>query len=488
MVCLDITSVKIKYEEGFADLLGRIFTKPEIMWTKADRNLVVPTEYSLCIGFSLQTGTLVLLQCFWNYLSNSVAKKSFMSSKEFMFYICWTFSSFIIFPLLQYNFSRDVYEATYKEIIPEMVYGIELFIVACLGVVSHFRFKKLLRSSRNTVNGRSIQQKVLYFQEINIILSTVLFGHGTLLTILSCDGLTKRKFLNIHKFTADFFICNINMCAVITWLCMILIFHPKHNLSPEANSDENTDDSQRPLNNQSGLSSANTFPQSYQYGQARSMSEYPYPSVHPLSKQEVSVADTFNHPFDNSFKYPIYQADLGYYRDKNNSIASSIPSVSTIVSRQPSYSSKLRLSKALPSRETAADLFQPIPDSDRRKSYAIIHPLSSPSDDSFRDLTSFQRDEDITIPPILPPVRKRSEPIIHHPDFRRYTNSVAIPLIDEDLEDFGVYKKAGPSEEQPQMIDIDLESSLQNYGLSSLSQQIAPPPSVPPPPIPHNCN
>ena len=47
-----------------------------------------------------------------------------MSSKEFMFYICWTFSSFIIFPLLQYNFSRDVYEATYKEIIPEMVYGI----------------------------------------------------------------------------------------------------------------------------------------------------------------------------------------------------------------------------------------------------------------------------------------------------------------------------------------------------------------------------
>jgi hypothetical protein len=91
---------------------------------------------------------------------------------------------------------------------PEMVYGIELFIVGCLGVVSHFRFRKLLQNSRDTVNGRSITQKIRYFQEINVILSTVLFGHGTLLTILSGDGLTNRKLLNAHKFSADFFICN----------------------------------------------------------------------------------------------------------------------------------------------------------------------------------------------------------------------------------------------------------------------------------------
>ncbi|KAI8883996.1 hypothetical protein K501DRAFT_152698, partial [Backusella circina FSU 941] len=104
---------------------------------------------------------------------------------------------------------------------------LELFIVACLGVVSHFRFRRLLANSRDSVNGRAIIQKIRYFQEINIILSTVLFGHGTLLTILSGDGLTRRKTLNAHKFSADFFICNINMCAVITWFCMILIFHPK---------------------------------------------------------------------------------------------------------------------------------------------------------------------------------------------------------------------------------------------------------------------
>lgn len=37
----------------------------------------------------IYSGTLVLLQCFWNYLANSVAKASFMSSREFMFYIFW---------------------------------------------------------------------------------------------------------------------------------------------------------------------------------------------------------------------------------------------------------------------------------------------------------------------------------------------------------------------------------------------------------------
>jgi hypothetical protein len=96
---------------------------------------------------------------------------------------------------------------------------LELFIVACLGVVSHFRFRRLLANARDSVNGRAITQKIRYFQEINVILSTVLFGHGTLLTILSCDGLTRLKALNVHKFTADFFICNSKVS--------LLLFTPK---------------------------------------------------------------------------------------------------------------------------------------------------------------------------------------------------------------------------------------------------------------------
>ncbi|KAI9320543.1 hypothetical protein BX666DRAFT_1851743, partial [Dichotomocladium elegans] len=224
---LDVTSCKIKYEEGFANIMGHVFTKPEIMWTAADRALVIPTDYSLCIGFSLQTGTLFLLQCFWNYLANSVAKASFMSSREFFVYVLWTIVSILIFPLLQYNFSREVYNTTLKEIMPELVYGCELFIVAALGVISHFRFRKLLRSSKGSMNAHSITHKIRYFQELNLILTLLLFVMALSLIILSADGLTDRKTLNMHKFPADFLICNINVSSCVIWFVVILIFHPK---------------------------------------------------------------------------------------------------------------------------------------------------------------------------------------------------------------------------------------------------------------------
>ncbi|ORZ23226.1 hypothetical protein BCR42DRAFT_487232 [Absidia repens] len=232
----DVISCKIKYEEGFASIFGHVYTKPEMMWTKADQELVVPTNYSLCIGFSLQTGTLLLLQCFWRYLANSVAKASFMSSREFLFYIIWTFVSVIIFPVLQYNFSRDIYDPTYKEIMPELVYGFELLFVACLGVVSHFRFRKLLNNSRNSNNARSITNKIRYFQELNLILTVVLFIDSIAFIILSVDGLTGKKTLNAHKFSADFLICNINISTLIVWFLVMLIFHPK----PQGNSLQGT--------------------------------------------------------------------------------------------------------------------------------------------------------------------------------------------------------------------------------------------------------
>ncbi|OAD08267.1 hypothetical protein MUCCIDRAFT_158487 [Mucor lusitanicus CBS 277.49] len=494
----NITSVKIKYEEGFANVLGNIFTKPEQMWTKADKALVIPTEYSLVIGFSLQTGTLVLLQCFWNYLANSVAKRNFMSSKEFMFYICWTFSSFIIFPLLQYNFSRSIYDPTIKEIIPEMVYGI--------GVVSHFRFKKLLRNSRDTPNGRSITQKVLYFQEINIVLSTVLCGHGTLLTILSCDGLTAPKYLNIHKFWADFFICNINMCAVITWLCMILIFHPKHNHSVEttpATDEVYTEDSNK-INNNSGISSTNTYGHAptLVYGNSQASSDYMYKSCHPLTKSGTISSSNC----DSAFQFgplPIIPSTsqatstTEAFR-KNNSIASTAPSMTTLVSHhQVSHGSNGKSNSMYPrstkgSISASSDYFQvAMPDEkalpsaedyyDSRASYnnaasiaaaqaASRHyqqqqqqelELQSLRVKSAHTATTGKHDirpeeEEEYVPPPLSPARKSRGDVIQslrpEQDRRRYTHSMIIQPCDEDMGEFGIKKK----ELQPVNLDQEL--------------------------------
>ncbi|ORX48313.1 hypothetical protein DM01DRAFT_236223, partial [Hesseltinella vesiculosa] len=223
----EFTSIRIKYDEGFVSILGHIVPKPESMWSDADKHLVVPTSYSLCIGFSLQTGTLLLLQCFWNYLANTVVKANFMTSKEFKFYIVWTATSMVLFPLLQFNFSRKVYEPTYKEIMPELVYSCGLFVVAILGVRSNFKFNRLLANAQRLNDPRSAGAKIQYFQELNLILTASLFIYATSLIILCADGLTGKKSLNAHKFSSDFLICNTNVASIVVWTVMILIFHPK---------------------------------------------------------------------------------------------------------------------------------------------------------------------------------------------------------------------------------------------------------------------
>ncbi|GAA5814824.1 hypothetical protein MFLAVUS_008327 [Mucor flavus] len=463
----DITSVKIKYEEGFANVLGHVFTKPEVMWTKADRDLVIPTEYSLCIGFSLQTGTLVLLQCFWNYLANSITRTSFMTSREFRFYIAWTFSSFIVFPILQYNFSREIYEPTYKEIMPEMVYGIELFIVACLGVVSHFRFRKLLLNSRDTTNGRSITQKIRYFQEINLVLSTVLFGHGTLLTILSCDGLTARKTLNIHKFSADFFICNINICAVITWFCMILIFHPKHNHAPVHPSDEDfladgTNGTDKQINNQSGISSNYAQASTLVFDSSQSGSEYTYSKsgVHPLSQSGITNCDS-------AFQFgplPIAPnpVDVGYR--KNNSITSTAPSLTTLVSHhQHSMPSKGSCGRSMKGFEKADYLSVSVADENKPDPYYLdesptVNSLALQPIQTYQEL---EENEEYAPPP-LSPARKNRD-VIHslrpEQDRSRYTHSMMIVPCDEDIGEFGINPVPKPATEESRYISMSHSTS-----------------------------
>ncbi|KAG0172416.1 hypothetical protein DFQ28_010731 [Apophysomyces sp. BC1034] len=225
----DIISCKIKYSEGYVDVFGHIIAKPEAFWSPENQALVAPSDYGVCLGFSLQAGTLLLLQCFWNYLANAVAGARFMSSKEFVFYIAWTFVSIMLFPILQYNFSRDIYDHTYKEIMPQLVYACELFVVAMIGIHSHTRFNKLLSSSQESSNARFITHKIRYFQELNMILSAALSLDSISLIILCADGLTGRKWLNVHKFSADLLICNINVTSIIVWVIVILIFHPKPN-------------------------------------------------------------------------------------------------------------------------------------------------------------------------------------------------------------------------------------------------------------------
>ncbi|CAO0792698.1 unnamed protein product [Mucor circinelloides] len=40
---VDMASCKVKYEEGYVQMFGHIVTKPEFLWTQADRDLITPT-------------------------------------------------------------------------------------------------------------------------------------------------------------------------------------------------------------------------------------------------------------------------------------------------------------------------------------------------------------------------------------------------------------------------------------------------------------
>ncbi|CAG8537505.1 4413_t:CDS:2 [Funneliformis caledonium] len=222
----DITISNVKYHEGFwvNPLNGEIISKPHQFWSKSNDDLVVPTNYILCANFSLQTCLLFLLQSFWNYLANNLAKTSFMGSFEFKSYIVYSIFSALIFPLLQFIYRDDTF---YTEIIPQLVYAIFMFLIAMLGIRSHSRFTNLLHVTKNAKTPHvNIVLKLEYFRDMNRYLTWGLLIGSAAFMILCIDGLTSSKYLISHKFASDLILCHVNFSLWIVYITLILIFYP----------------------------------------------------------------------------------------------------------------------------------------------------------------------------------------------------------------------------------------------------------------------
>lgn len=80
-----------------------------------------------------------------------------------------------------------------------------------LGVVSHFRFRRLLNQLKDKNDTAFMTHRIRYYQDLNLVLSVSLFLFSTALITLSADGLTETKKLNRSKFYSDFLICNGNL-------------------------------------------------------------------------------------------------------------------------------------------------------------------------------------------------------------------------------------------------------------------------------------
>jgi len=221
----DFETTKIKYTVGFTQIEpGVIISTPYQLWPQNFKDFVPAMDYMESVTFSLQTGIFFLLQCFWSYLSNSVAKHSFMGSLEFKINILWCIISIALFPVLQWIYRND---ELYSEIVPQLAYGIEALIIGLMGIRSHFRFRSLITKTHNVTNGKSIVTKLTYFMEMNVLMTLILIMYGTSFIILCVDGLTPAQTINHNKFATDLLISNVNVCTVFLWLLFIMVFHPR---------------------------------------------------------------------------------------------------------------------------------------------------------------------------------------------------------------------------------------------------------------------
>ncbi|CAG8460139.1 7922_t:CDS:2 [Paraglomus brasilianum] len=219
----DIIGTLIKYQEGFITFPnGQVITKPYVLWTPAHKNLSVPSDYVLCMSFSVQVGLLFLLQSFWNYLANNVAKASFMGSFEFKSYIIFSVFSAAVFPTLKFTFRHNELNS---DIAPQLAYGVFMFIIALLGVRSNKRFATLLRKTGQTTRP-NVVAKLEYFRDMNLYLSMGLVIGSVSLVLLCVDGLTTTQWLNKRKFAADLLMTHVSIAMWIVFLTLILIFYP----------------------------------------------------------------------------------------------------------------------------------------------------------------------------------------------------------------------------------------------------------------------
>lgn len=95
----------------------------------------------------------------------------------------------------------------------------KVLITSLLGIRSDRRFRRILNISRNLKHGgAAIVEKLAYFKDMNIYLTTILFFYAISLGILCVDGLTEAKTINSNKFASDLLIANCNTASVLMWI------------------------------------------------------------------------------------------------------------------------------------------------------------------------------------------------------------------------------------------------------------------------------
>ncbi|KAI8340590.1 hypothetical protein BC941DRAFT_348402 [Chlamydoabsidia padenii] len=239
----------VKYTEGYLEIGNKtIVSKPYQYWSSSNQQLALvnrnqwgkvtqesfwlifffffpkASNYVEAVTFSLQLCLYFMLQCFWNYLSNVVAKRDFMSSLEFKFYLVWSIATIAMFPVLQWYYH---YDPVKEEVIPQIAYSAQIFIIAGLGLRNYFRFGGIIHNGVKSNANSLVINKLKYFKDINSLMTVCLFSYSISFLIMCVDGMTEAKTIASNKFATDCLFANINICNLFLYILFIATFHPR---------------------------------------------------------------------------------------------------------------------------------------------------------------------------------------------------------------------------------------------------------------------
>ncbi|ORX62659.1 hypothetical protein DM01DRAFT_1403121 [Hesseltinella vesiculosa] len=220
-VSWDAIFTYVKYKEGYV-LDGAVgVQKPFLAYSPSNQNLSSIAAYIQSGAYSIESCLYFMLQCFWNYLSNAVAKKSFMSSFEFMSYIVWAIITLALFPILEwyYHFNPKI------EFILGIPYGGQVFITALLGIRTHRRFARLVRNAKQTGANKTVISKLTYFKDVNFLMMVCQFSYSSSFFVFCIDGMLDGPIAQ-NKFASDVILVNVNITALSLYVLFIAIFHP----------------------------------------------------------------------------------------------------------------------------------------------------------------------------------------------------------------------------------------------------------------------
>jgi len=251
MAIYDISWIKIKYSEGHIGLTStsadghtedKYIEKPyldpnnssQIIWSKENQTLKKSADYLLCVIYSLQTGTLILLQAFWSHLTDQMADKTFMNSSEFKLYILWSLLSILIFPIPRYMLDDN---QLLSDIVPTLIFSIVLLLIFSLAIRTRVKLKELLKKfHRKSLESQETSLRINYFLEMNCLLmiGLLLTSIGFICLFIKETAIappTNAQMITINAIFRDFLTVLTNFGNLILWVTIIFIIYPRYHIT-----------------------------------------------------------------------------------------------------------------------------------------------------------------------------------------------------------------------------------------------------------------